>query len=94
MSEPFKLTVPADPRYRALGAEVAGKYVEVAGGSEADATALAGALSEAMTDVVDGAANGADVELAFQPTSEGLEVQLACGARTSVFRHRLPVRKH
>ena len=93
MSEPFSLTVPADPRYRGLGREVASKYVEMSGGSEADAAAFAEAVVDALNALAHGATNGAQIALQFRPTSSEIEVQLACGARTSVVRHRLPARK-
>jgi hypothetical protein len=44
----FALDVPVDPRYRVLGPEVAGRYVEVLGGSESDRKAFAAAVAEAM----------------------------------------------
>ena len=91
MPEPFTLTVPVDARYRMLAPDVAGKYAELNGGTEADAAAFAEALSEAITELA-GADDG-EVALKFRPTSEGIDVHLACGGRTSVLRHRFPARK-
>lgn len=93
MSEPFTLTVPTDPRYRVLGPEIASKYAELVGGSETGGAGLADALSDAIAQVARGAAPGAHVDLAFRPTSEGIEVRLTCGTHTTVVRHRIPARK-
>jgi hypothetical protein len=93
MSEPFTLTVPTDPRYRVLGPEVASKYAELAGGSETDGAGLADVLNDALAEVSKEAAPGAHVDLAFQPTSDGIEVRLTCGTHSSVLRHRIPARK-
>ena len=93
MSEPFSLTVPTDPRYRALGPEVASKYAEIVGGSETDGAGLARALTDALAGVAKGAAPGAHVDLAFRPTPDGIEVRLTCGTHTTVVRHPIPARK-
>ena len=48
MADPVNLIVPADERFRNLAPEVGGRYVVAAGGSESDASALVGALTEAI----------------------------------------------
>jgi len=93
MSEPFTLTVPTDPRYRVLGPEVASKYAELVGGSETDGAGLAHAQTGALAEVARGASPGAHVDLAFRPTSDGIEVRLTCGTHSSVVSHRIPARK-
>jgi hypothetical protein len=93
MSEPFKLTVPADGRYRVLGPEVAAKYAEMGGAASADAAQFGEAVAEALRDVFRDASQHAHALLKFRTTSHGIEVQLSCGARTSVLQHRLPARK-
>jgi len=85
--------VPTDPRYRVLGPEVASKYAELVGGSETDGAGLSLALTEALAAVARGASPGAHVELAFRPTSEGIEVRLTCGTHHTVVSHRIPARK-
>ena len=93
MSDSFTLSIPADPRYRGLATEVAGKFAELAGGSAADGTGLADALENALAQVIDGAGPGAHVDVAFRPTTAAIDVHLRCGPRTAVIRHLLPARK-
>jgi hypothetical protein len=93
MSEPFTLTVPADARYRVLGPEVAAKYAELGGGSSADAAAFGEAITAALRRVFNGAGPGAEAELQFRTTPEGIEVRVSCGSEATVLRHPLPARK-
>ena len=90
MSESLLLTVPADPRYRVLGPEVAGKYVELVGGSEADGQALAGAVSNALAEIADQSEPGSHLDLTFRGQPGGIEVTVCCGSRTLVVTHPLP----
>jgi hypothetical protein len=93
MSDSFTLSVPVDPRYRGLAMEIAGKYAEMAGGSAADGTGLAGALEDALAQVIDGAGPGAHVDVSFRPTSAAIDVHVRCGPRSAVVRHPLPAQK-
>jgi hypothetical protein len=87
MSEPFTLKVPAEGRYRVIGPEVAGRYVELLGGSDADRQALMALLTDALADIAE--ATDGSCDLTFAPTEAGVEVTVRCGARTAVVRHVL-----
>lgn len=92
MSMPFTLTVPAEAKYRPLVPEVARKYVELSGGSPADAQALAAAVGEAVDGLVNGAGSGASVALEFRLAAAGLEITVRCDGRSAVVKHPLPTR--
>ncbi|HEX5216002.1 MAG TPA: hypothetical protein VFV98_11100 [Vicinamibacterales bacterium] len=85
----FALDLPVDPRYRVLGPEVAGRYVEVLGGSESDRKAFAAAVAEAMATVAHGAAADGQIDLKFKTEAAGIEVECRCDGRSSVVRHAL-----
>jgi len=87
MPHPFVLQVPADGRYRSLAPEVAGKYMELIGGSADDVRGLAEALTTAMTRVAEGGA--AVVDLAFERNAHGVQVTVRSGAHATVVRHAI-----
>ena len=91
MPQPFKLSVPADDRFRAVVLDVTAKCAELAGGSAADGRALAQALSETVNEMAPDA--HAQLELAFRPSRGGVEVAVTCNGRTSTVRHAIPVSK-
>ncbi len=91
MADPVNLIVPADERFRGLAPEVGGRYVVAAGGSEADATALAGALTEAIGALVaEPLAADAGLELHFRSPGSAVEITVRCGSESSVVTHPLP----
>jgi hypothetical protein len=90
MSQSFSLSVPADARYRVLGPELAAKYVEMLGGSSADAGGLATAIAESMQKVA-GADAASDLELEFHAVPAGIEVRLRSAGGSTVVTHRWPV---
>jgi len=85
MTPAFTLHVPAAQPYRALAPEVAAKYVELAGGSAADAASIAAQIVAAIGTLVDGD-HQSDVELAFAPADGRVEVTLRCNGRSTVVR--------
>jgi len=85
MPHPFALHVPADDRYRALAPEVAGKYVELVGGTAADGRALGEALLGALRGIVNSHADV--VELQFELRAGSVHVSLRSGDRTTVVQH-------
>jgi hypothetical protein len=91
MSYPFVLQVPADERYRGLAPEVAGKYVELSGGSAADGQVLADELNAALRKMAMGEADV--VDLSFTAKNGHVEVTLASGGRSTVVRVALPARR-
>jgi hypothetical protein len=87
----FTLQIPADPRFAAIAADAAAKFVELMGGPPADAEAFAAAL----TDTVRGlAANASDrLTFTFGLQSSGVEAVITVGAggARSVVRQALAV---
>lgn len=86
---PFKLSVPADHRFRELVAEVTAKCVELAGGSAADGRALADALASSVNGMSPDA--HAQVDLQFRPSRGGVDVTATCAGRTATVHHAIPV---
>ena len=93
MSEAFKLRVPAEARFRSLGAELASRYVELLGGSEADRQTLSAAVAGALTDLASGAPAGAACDVACAAAGAGVEVTVRCGTRSSTVRQALTAAK-
>jgi hypothetical protein len=84
----FRLRLPADPRYRALAAEAAARYLVIVGGSDAEAASLEGTLADAMAGC---AGSSHAIDLRFLGSRTEIEIELACGGRSSVIRHPLAV---
>lgn len=89
MSDPFKLTVPVDDRYRNLAPDVAAKYAELAGGTADDGKALAAAINAAIDKIAHGAHRGAGVDLDFHVAAGSVEVQARCEGRTAAVTHHV-----
>ncbi len=89
---PFKLSVPADPRFRSLLSEISAKCAELAGGSAADGQAFADAVSSTLVKIA--ADPNGQVDLAFRPGHGGVEVTATCNGHSTVVRHAIPVAKH
>jgi len=86
----FSLSVPLDARYRALGPEVAAKYIELQGGAAADVDALAAALTASIEQLAGSGHADDQVHLVFRRESDAVAVELRCGGRSTVVRHLLP----
>jgi hypothetical protein len=84
----FTLQVPADAEFCQLAAEVAGRYVNLAGGTDAEAASLAGAISEALESVAK--PGDGPVDVTFRSLTNELEVVMRCGARSSTIHHAWP----
>jgi len=93
MSYPFTLTVPVDARYRTLGPEVAGRYVELMGGSASEGRALGAALAAELDKLAAADGDEAGVLLSFLPGASGVRVTLRRGGHSSVITHPLPASK-
>ena len=87
MPSPFTLHVPADAQFRVLAPQVAGKYLELVGGSAESGAELAAALSKAM-DSLDGGAD-ADFDVSFRAHGGAVEATVRCAGRSTVVRHAL-----
>ncbi len=90
MPHPFALQVPADDRYRVLAPEVAGKYVEIVGGTVSDGRALGADVVEAMRQITASAAVDAVIDLAFSTHGGRVEITLKCAGQATVVRFALP----
>ena len=92
MTDPVSLVLPADARFKGLAPDVGGRYVVAAGGSEADATVVVGAIQAAIDTLTAGSPD-ADVSLDFQVPEGGIVVTVRCEGRSSVVTHPLPAAK-
>ncbi len=87
MQEPFTLLIPADPRFRALAPDIAGRYAELAGGARDGVSAAVAAAVEA---IAKSGAGAAEIHLTFRPSAlppaqggaGAIDVDLRCGAAT------------
>lgn len=91
MSLPFRLSVPADHRFRALISDVTAKCAELAGGSAADGQALAEAVARTVSQMNPHAHD--QVELQYRPGRGGVDVTATCDGRTATVHHAIPVSK-
>lgn len=74
----FTLQMPADPRFVAVAADAAGKFVELMGGPPADGQAFAAALTDTVRAL---AANASDqLTFTFSLQSSGVEAVVTVGA--------------
>ena len=89
MSDSFQLTLPAAPPYLTLAPDVAARFAELVGGTPADGRAFSAGLADALTGLVAGAPADAEIAMRFRAQSEGLEVELRCGARTATVRQAM-----
>ena len=91
MSGPFTIRVPVDARYRVLAVELAGKYVEVAGGSQADGRALGSALATALDRLAQHAGEDGEFDLSYRVAGGQIEVTIGGAGHPTVVRHPLTV---
>jgi len=93
MSDPFTLRVPVEPRFRALGPELAGRYIELLGGSDTERQTLSAAVAGALTDLAAAAPSGAACDVACSASGAGVEVTVRCGTHSAVVRQALAAAK-
>lgn len=86
MSVVFSVKVSGDPPCRALAADVAERYFELAGANADEVTAARTAVAVAIESVADGDRH---LDLKFSRSGAVVEVEVSCGARTE--RCRLPL---
>jgi len=89
----FRTFVALDVLRRALAPELAGRYVELAGGSAEVAATLATAVTAAIDRLSSGAAPHSEVGLAFTPNAGGIHVDLSCGTLRESVNVTIPVVK-
>ena len=83
--------VPADARFVALAPDVAAKYAELAGGTAADAAALAESVTKAIHSLAVSA--DANLHLSFNAEHGHVEVIVRGGSRSATVRQPLPASK-
>jgi hypothetical protein len=92
MSSPaFTLQTSPGSAFRKLLPEVAGRYVEIMGGSTSECEALARTLAEQVETL----AAGGDtmIEIACTPLAHGIDVTIRANGRTAVVHHPLTAAK-
>ncbi len=72
------LTVPAERRFRTIAIALTEKLAEGAGVAAADARRLGSAFSERLHALCDAAAQGADLEVAFDTPNGEFRVRARC----------------
>lgn len=88
----FALSVPADPAFRPLAAEAAGRYGETLGLPAQEAGALTRSAQEAV-DLAAGAGGGQDVSLEVRRAGDQLEVTVTGGGQSSTLSRSLTTAK-
>lgn len=83
----LQFSVPADPRYRVLGPEVAAKYAALAGCSEIDVQGVLADVDHAAAEV---AADGENIHMALGVADDGLLITMTCGSKHAEVRRTLP----
>lgn len=86
----FKLSVPADVRYRVLAPEVAAKFAALAGCPEAEAKAFHVDVERAAAGLAK--ADG-DIALVFSTEAGAVLATLTNGANSTTVRHVVPAAK-
>jgi hypothetical protein len=84
----FELSVPADPAFRPLAAEAAGKYGETLGLPAQEAAALTASAQEAV-DLAAGASGGGAIGLDVRLAGDSLELTVTGGGKSSTLSRSL-----
>jgi len=93
MSDAVRLLIPIEGAYRSLGVEMARKYLELAGGSQQEADALADAVTGALTRFAGRTPADAEVALAFAHEAGSIDVEVRCAGQVDTITQPIPVRK-
>jgi len=93
MPQPFSFSVPLDSQFRVLAPEVASKYAELLGGSQADADSVAAAVTAALDEFAAGSTPESVVDMKFRREADGIHIDLRSGSRTSTLKHMLAAAK-
>ena len=84
----FELSVPADPAFRPIAAEAAGKYGESLGLPEPEAGALTVSTREAV-DVAAAASPGGTISIGVSREGDSLELTVTGGGRSATLSRSL-----
>ena len=84
----FELSVPADPAFRPLAAEAAGKYGESLGLPAQEAAALTASAQDAV-DLAAAAAGGGGVGIDVRRAGDSLELTVTGGGKSSTLSRSL-----
>ena len=88
---PFRLSLPADHRFRGLLSDVTAKCAELAGGSASDGQTLAETLATTVNGMTPDPT--AEIQLVFRPGRGGVEVTASCAGRSATIHQAIPVSK-
>jgi hypothetical protein len=91
MTDVFTLTVSTDARFRGLIGEVAGRYLELAGGTADEGRALAAEVSAAVDRLQTG--ESSTVAATLRTTAGDVSIRLQEGTRSATVTHRAPAKK-
>ncbi len=86
----FTLQVPADPAFRALAGEVGGRFVEILGGTSAQAAEFVAAIDASTARLAEG---GSEIDLTFSTGPGRVDAALASGPASDQVSQPLPVGK-
>jgi hypothetical protein len=92
MSDTVTLLLPVGAPYQALGSELARKYIEIAGGSPAEADAGAESVAAALSRAAGGAAAATEMTVTFALEAGRVDVSVRCGDRSAEARQLVPAR--
>jgi len=84
----FTLEVVCDPRFAVVAPDVASRFLELLGGSPAEASALGQALAAAVGSL--GCPFEAVLTVAYEANPAALSVTLRCDGRSTVITHARP----
>ena len=89
----FTFLVPAADQFIGLAPQLATRYVELSGGSAADAEAFGKAVIETVDRLSAGHPPGIPVHLSFAPDATGVRVEIVCADRHESVDVTIPVAK-
>jgi hypothetical protein len=76
-----------------MAGEVAGKYIEMAGGTPTDVSSITENVRARLDEMSAAAAAEATINLRFEPNGHGVAITVASGPDRSVIRHPLMAKK-
>ena len=91
MADVFTLTVPLDSRFRALVGEVAGRYLELAGGTVDEGRVLAAEVAAAVDRLE--ADHSSSVAVICRADAGDLSITVQANGHSATVRHPVPAKK-
>ena len=91
MTDAFTLTVPLDAPFRALAGEVAGRYLELAGGTVDEGRLLAAEVAAAIDRL--GASVASSLAVVARMTAGDVSITLEADGQSATVTHPVPAKK-